>query len=383
MQRCASSQPNEPTRRRSLTLAAGLAGVALVLVTGGCGSSGSSGAGSPGASTSPTTSRPAAASTTTLAPDKTAAAPSAGCTPDGGSAPTAGTTTVRLKVGGLDRWSLQHVPTGARVGRPLPLVVDLHGYGQGPKLQAERTRFDELGDEHGFVTLTPNGRYDPVLWNPRPDSPDVTFIGALLDRTEADLCIDENRVYVSGFSNGSFMASTLACTMPDRIAALAAASGLRADPQCANPQPVPVIAFHGTTDSYVPYDGGLGPLAKQLVNPVDPKRTIGNTPEADYPLAVPGTTGQSMRDVMAAWAKRDGCDAKATETRFVPEVTKISYRCPDGLALELFRTTGGEHLWPGSKDAIDHDTSTGHRARTIDASALAWDFFRAHARHQG
>jgi polyhydroxybutyrate depolymerase len=379
MPRCARSQSTAPTRRLPRTLAVGLAGVALIVGAGACGSSGSSSSAKTAASA---TTRPPAASTTTLVADHAPAAPSAGCKTSDHGAATAGTTTVHLKVGDLDRWSLRHVPAGARTGQPLPLVVDLHGYGQGPKLQAARTRFDKVGDTNGFVTLTPNGRYEPVLWNPRPDSPDVTFIGALLDKTEADLCIDENRVYVSGFSNGAFMASTLACTMPDRIAAIAAASGLRANPKCTDPRPVPVIAFHGTTDSYVPYGGGLGPLAKKLVNPVNPKLTIGKTPEADSPLAVPGTTDQSMPDVMAAWAKRDGCEAKASETPFVPEVTKISYSCPDGVAVELFRTTGGEHLWPGSKDAIEHDSSLGHGARTIDATALAWDFFRAHARHQ-
>lgn len=383
MPRCAPSQPNEPTRRRSRALAAGLAGLALIVGAGACGSSGSSSsATTKGSAAASTTTRPPVASTTSLPADHAAAAPSAGCNTSDHGAATAGTTTVHLKVGDLDRWSLRHVPKGARTGQPLPLVVDLHGYGQGPKLQAERTRFDEAGDKDGFVTLTPSGRYEPVLWNPRPNSPDVTFIGALLDKTEADLCIDENRVYVSGFSNGSFMASTLACTMPGRIAAIAAASGLRADPQCPDSRPVPVIAFHGTTDSYVPYGGGIGPLAKNLVNPVNPKLTLGKTPEADSPLATPGTIDQAMPEVMAAWAKRDGCVAKATETTFVPEVTKISYSCPDGLAVELFRTTGGEHLWPGSKDAIEHDSSLGHGARTIDATAIIWDFFRAHARHQ-
>ena len=329
-----------------------------------------------------TTSSPAVASTTTLATDRTAPDPSPGCASADKGTTTPGKTTVRMKVGDLDRWSYQYVPKGTRAGQPLPLVIDLHGYGQGPELQIARTRFDEAGDVHGFVTLTPNGRYDPIMWDPHPDSPDVTFIGALLDRTEADLCIDENRVYVAGFSNGAFMVSTLACTMPDRLAAIAGASGLRAVPGCTDPRPLPVIAFHGTADTYVEYDGGFGAPVKALVNPVNPKLTLGNTPDADLPNAVPGTSAQSAPAVMAAWGKRNGCKDTPREAKFVPDVTQISFDCPNDQSVVLYRTTGGQHHWPGSKGSIEYDRSLGHADRTIDATALTWDFFQAHARHQ-
>ena len=34
---------------------------------------------------------------------------------------------------------------------------------------------------------------------------DVGFVAALLDKVEADLCVDPNRVYLTGMSNGAMM----------------------------------------------------------------------------------------------------------------------------------------------------------------------------------
>jgi len=70
---------------------------------------------------------------------------------------------------------------------------------------------------------------------------------------------DERRVFVTGYSNGAFLASKLACVDADRIAAIAPVSGLRDPADCAPKRPVPAVTFHGTGDEWVAFTGGLGP----------------------------------------------------------------------------------------------------------------------------
>ena len=92
---------------------------------------------------------------------------------------------------------------------------------------------------------------------------DVGFTEALLDRVEADLCVDRTRIYAMGFSNGGMFVSTLACELNDRIAAVASVAGVHLLPDCAG-RPMPIIATHGTSDPLVPFgenDVGV-PLAE-------------------------------------------------------------------------------------------------------------------------
>jgi polyhydroxybutyrate depolymerase len=260
------------------------------------------------------------------------------------------------------------------------VVIDLHGFSQGPRLEVPRTRFEDLGDAAGFITITPAGRGTPVHWDPRLGSADMAFIGALLDHVEQTLCVDENRVFVAGFSNGAFMASSVACHLAPRVAAVAPVAGLRAVPGCRPARAVPVITFHGTGDSYVPFGGGVSAHVEDLPDPDDPSRTLGDVDPGKVPIAVPGTIGQSIPAALRAWAVRDGCRTTPDTKEVNPDVRRVSFPCPTGVAVELYRIAGGEHHWPGSKDSIAFDAARGHSGRTLDATRIIWDFFSTHPR---
>lgn len=349
-------------RGRSHTITSGIAVFAIVGATiSGCGSSTN------------------AARTT--APSDAATARSAGC--DSAAAPGTArpvTSTVRLEIDGESRWARQHLPLAPAPTVAKPVVIDLHGFDQGPTLEVSRTRFEELGRSEGFITVTPAGTGTPIHWDPRLDSADMTFIGKLLDRVEQTDCVDEDRVFVTGFSNGAFMASSVACRFAPRVAAVAPVAGLRAVPGCRPARAVPVITFHGTGDTFVPYDGGFGIHTKDLPDPDDPSRTLGELAPDRIPIAAPGTIAQSVPDALRAWAVRDGCRATPVKKEVNPDVQHVSYPCPAGVAVELYRIEGGEHLWPGSKDSIEFDAARDHSGRTLDATKLIWDFFSTHPR---
>ena len=92
---------------------------------------------------------------------------------------------------------------------------------------------------------------------------DVRFISDLIDDLEKAYNIDPTRIYANGLSNGGGMAFVLSCTLSDRIAAVGMVAAAQMLPWswCTDHRPVPMIAFHGTADSIVPYEGGTSWVA--------------------------------------------------------------------------------------------------------------------------
>ena len=79
----------------------------------------------------------------------------------------------------------------------------------------------------------------------------------MLRTTQRALCIDPVRVFATGISNGAMFSTVLACALPGRFAAIAPVSGVNATAACRAGTPrVSVLAFHGTADPIVPYQGG-------------------------------------------------------------------------------------------------------------------------------
>ncbi|KAF8465026.1 Alpha/Beta hydrolase protein, partial [Kalaharituber pfeilii] len=99
---------------------------------------------------------------------------------------------------------------------------------------------------------------------------DKLFVRDMMDRlwVEYGNGIRWDRVYITGKSSGAGFVNHLACTMPERFAAIAPVAGpfVNPDPNrlkpeadinkvCAFNHPMPVINFHGTADRLVPYHG--------------------------------------------------------------------------------------------------------------------------------
>ena len=294
---------------------------------------------------------------------------SAGCRADAVVPP--GEEQLFLDSDDLERQYIRHVPPGYDGTTPLPLVLDLHGYLEGAAIHAIHSGLGPFGDERGFITLTPNGTGVPVRWDATVRSPDVRFLERLLDETERVLCVDRRRVFVAGLSNGAFMTSALACALSDRIAAVAPIAGVRDIRRCRPERDVPVVAFHGTADAVVAYDGGLGPVGLSLPAPGGSGQTIGE-------LAPELAEGPSVPEMVAAWAKRNGCKTKTTEEQIAEDVTKITWKCDADASVELYRITGGGHSWPGSEFSRSIAYAIGPTTFSIVANEVMWEFFQDH-----
>ena len=182
-------------------------------------------------------------------------------------------------------------PSGATAR---PLVVDFHGLSEGATLHSLTSQFGTLGQKDGFVAVFPNGTGTPLQWNVTNQSstnPDLAFITQMLKQIEATECIDTSRVYASGFSDGAYLVSMLACTMSGTFAAIGAVSGLQFPRPCHTTRPVPIITFHGTADPIVYFNGGVGTGSQRLVR----QDSCDEQPndDHDHPTRSPERSGHS------------------------------------------------------------------------------------------
>ena len=196
---------------------------------------------------------------------------------------------------------------------------------------------------------------------PVADNYDVAFISELLDHLESTLCIDQARVFSTGISNGAQMSSLLGCRLAGRIAAIAPVEGEEYLAPCDG-KPEPILAFHGTADPILPYEGG-GLNATNIAN-IDYWK-------GEAPAGLPAPLGIDAS--MALWAKHNGCNATPTEVRVAFDVRKRTWsKCK--AATVLYIVEGGGHGWPG-KPVPAFEKAFGHTTTSIDATALEFKFF--------
>lgn len=304
--------------------------------------------------------------TTTTVPATTTTAP-----PRCDLAPAAGESRVELSSGGLDRWYLLRVPPGEAPEAGWPVIYDFHGFSEGATIHAVASQLGPFGEQAGFVTVTPHGTGDPVFWNATAAPgivDDVGFVRDLLADVASRVCVDDRQVFATGLSNGAFMVSRLACDFADTFAAVAPVAGINLmEGSCEPARPVPVIAFHGTDDTFVAYDGTVGESAGTLGFSSDSAQALSRLKFAPVPEAASG------------WATRNGCRRGPTDERLAADVVARRWGdCTDGADVELVTIEGGGHTWPGSQFFQTVSQIVGRTTTSIDANQLMWEFFQKH-----
>ncbi|RSM81595.1 hypothetical protein DMH04_27340 [Kibdelosporangium aridum] len=261
--------------------------------------------------------------------------------------PPGNTATARITSGGIDRTYLLRVPADYRQGEPRPLILVYHGRGQTPKQMQSYTGLDTLPAITVYLQGTETGD-DQLGWQGAPYSnpavDDVQFTTDVLDQLESRLCVDTHRVYATGKSNGAGFVGVLGCRLSTRIAAIAPVAGAfyQLGDQCEPQRAVPVLDFHGTADSVIPYNG----VASRNLPPI--------------------------QTWLSQWAQRDGCTA-GLDTFFTKDDVTGQRWC--GSVVEHYRISGGGHTWPGALST----SGPGKTTHTVSATQLIWDFFTAHA----
>ncbi|HVU73132.1 MAG TPA: PHB depolymerase family esterase [Mycobacteriales bacterium] len=287
---------------------------------------------SPIAAAPPTSEKPRATPTPTPTPAATGLVDVAALAPALAAPPRTSTVAcnapappkaVHLTVDGYARTALTVAPTGhVRV----PLVIALHGYDQQASYFADYTHLLTAGPHVGAMVVVPQGLGDPSGWN-IPDSPevgpsDVRFLTALITRLVQTTCADPDRVVLAGLSDGSDMAVTAACALPDLVdGVLLVAASTGPSPSC---HPQHVVQIHGTADPIDAYTG----------RPKDLRRGFGSVKAAGAERA------------FTLWSQLDGCPSHVVRTQRDLRAF-VAQHCAHGSVL-LIAVQGGGHTWPGA-----------------------------------
>ena len=96
---------------------------------------------------------------------------------------------------------------------------------------------------------------------------DIMFLKAMLALFESKLCIDQSRIFSTGFSYGGMMSDAIGCDMADVFRAIAPMSGaLYSGCSKTNTQPIAVWMSHGASDDIVPLADGKAALHAELIH---------------------------------------------------------------------------------------------------------------------
>jgi polyhydroxybutyrate depolymerase len=265
---------------------------------------------------------------------------------------------------GLERCYHLYVPPGYDPLQPVPVVVSLHGFLSNPNSHGQISLWHKLADREGFLVVYPEGTSFPQRWNAHnhwtaAGVDDVQFLRDVLGDVSAVAAVDRSRVYVNGFSNGGGMSVRVACEAADEVAAIGTVAGAVVDvQQCSPSRPVPLMAFHGTDDPEVAYEGGIirGEALQQ---------------GAELTGAPPALLGAA--EWTADWAERNGCAPAARVLPPQEDVRGVRYSDCDEDAEVIFHTiVGGGHTWPGGTPI----PVVGKTSGDINATEEMWKFFQ-------
>lgn len=250
-------------------------------------------------------------------------------------------------VGNLMRTAKVHVPASYVPSKKTALVIDLHGRTGNATSQQVIAKTVAKSDKEGFVVIHPEAWGSPTSWNAgggccdpayANNIDDSGFVAKLIDEAEARLCIDADRVYVMGLSNGGYLSHRVGCELANRIAAIGPVAGLLSLQTCAPSRPMPVWLVHGTDDQIVGYN------------------------------YVPAT--------VSFWKTKNGCTSMAT-TYQKGDATCVTHGgCTNGADVVVCTIQGGGHQWPGG-EALPF---MGKKSDDIIATDAIWEFFAAHPR---
>ncbi|MCL1920348.1 MAG: hypothetical protein FWG50_04600 [Kiritimatiellaeota bacterium] len=311
----------------------------------------------------------------------------AGCAarpqPDAAPGPPAraGHSAHTLASGGYERSYGVYAPPGYTGTSPLPLVVLLHGGGGTGRGALRDTNWQPKADAEAFLVAYPDAlardpsqparfRGNPQTWNDGSGRfthgdnaaliDDVAFLDAMLDGIIGRFAVDEQRIYVTGFSNGGAMTFRFGAESRRRIAAIAPVAGACWDPHPKPAHPVPLCYVTGASDPLNPLGGGIVTLPGAT-------RAVNTTPKP------------SVEEMLARWCRAAGATAAFAQHAPRKDGVLIASSGHPGDAKEIMSVVipGHGHYWPGGARNLPQAIA-GPCIDTFDATAFIWDFFSHH-----
>jgi polyhydroxybutyrate depolymerase len=293
-----------------------------------------------------------------------------GVASEGGTAPSAaactgkpgmrrGKSNQKMMAGGASRSFIYYAPEGLDANKPAPLVIVPHGTNMSGAGMYDLTEYAKLADREKFVVIFPDGIDGPgslTPWNVGEgvcglgavvgtSNNDLAFVDELIKFAQADQCIDEQHIFMTGFSMGGYFSNENGCMNP-KIRAVAPHSGGSHDlAKCANKHK-PVLIMHYPGDILIDYACGV--------------------------------------EAKDRWIKQNGCSPTNPEVVTVKNGKCEYYKdCPPDGQVGLCSFEGGDlalppgHCWSGGKEAGENSFAACPDGE--NAAELGWAFFKKYA----
>ena len=250
-----------------------------------------------------------------------------------------------------------YVPESYSVTKPIPIVFNLHG-GASTAMGYLNSIGDmrPIADTANFIIIYPQATTDSSgnpTWhlggvNSKSTSvDDVGFVSYIIDEVSSIYSVDLERVYVTGFSNGGYLAYEIACLLSNKIAGIGSVAGhmfIDTYNYCDPNHPTPLINIHGTEDFY---DGIAGYYLDQNLS--NRYWTEYNNTDSDPIVTyIENTNTQDGSTVeLHSWLNGD-----------------------NGISVVHYKVMGGGHSYPN----LNPSSSKGYENGDIDSNSEIWNF---------
>lgn len=145
-----------------------------------------------------------------------------------------------MELQGFTRFWYEYVPERvAREGKPVPLVVNMHGRGGSAESFMDLSGLNRVAEERDFIAVfpeasiyqqRPGGIRNVLHWNgtyKEETIDDVEFVLKVIEDVKRRYAVDEKRIYACGQSSGGAMTSRLALEAPQVFAAVSPWSAIK------------------------------------------------------------------------------------------------------------------------------------------------------------
>ena len=276
-----------------------------------------------------------------------------------------------LVIGGITRAYLLHVPANFQASSSA-LVIGLHGSGGSGLRFVTTSQLNVKADQVGFAVAYPYALLSPgagiTEWNEffnnsfgsaAPD--DSAFIRQLITTVQASIHSDPKKTFVTGLSNGGFMAHRVGIEVSDLVAAIAVVEGTVVSPGLIQNVPAPlgpvsVLMLHGDQDQTVLYCG--------QANVASQEESFNYWSTADH---------CSTLDTSAAL-----CD---TQRNITGVSEKHASGCSAGTEVQFYKLEGGTHQWyltPMNISGQSPFNPAFNSTTGVTTDDIIWNFFASH-----
>ena len=245
------------------------------------------------------------------------------------------------------------VPATVNLTSETPMIIDLHGNTVTMENHRTLSEFDEIAEENGVIAVWPQG-FDNS-WNAgyccstagQLGLNDTGLILKIIDTVISNYSVDEDRIYLTGWSNGCALSQKLANEHSDRFAAIACMSYYLLDDPELEYSPIPIMEIHGLLDQIILYSNDA--------------------------IHLPNIEAQEHGAIqnLMLWADMNGCQGTLPDSNSPSTFYSVQSftNCENGSVVSLVTLYAADH----NPYEESYDIFTGNGG-TVDTNGIAWDF---------